>query len=364
VSRLPWDRVPAWLRHAAEQQLGGRVVAAVTQPGGYSPGAAVRLRIDNGRRAFAKAVGPELNPDSPGLYRAEAQTAAALPASVPAPRLLTVLEADGWVLLLFEDIDGATPAQPWVPAELDRVLAAMAGLAASLTPAPIAAPSAADRFAAPFRGWRQLARGDVGGVRAGGDGGLGGAGAGADGAGANGAGADGGGADGGGADGGGGGVDGGDGRAGADGDLAWLDPWARRHLAGLAELEAGWAAASAGVTPAHGDVRADNILLTADRVLFVDWPWACITTPWFDLAGMLPSVRLGGGPPPEEILAGHPVAAAADPAAITAVVAALAGYFTRQARQPDPPGIPTVRAFQAAQGRVTVDWLKTRTGWP
>jgi hypothetical protein len=144
MSRLPWEQVPAWLRHAAEQQLGGHVLAAVTQQGGYSPGAAVRLQIDNGRRAFAKATGPELNPGSPGLYRREAVISAALPLAVPAPRLLTVIEEDGWVLLLFEDIEATTPAQPWLPAELARVLAGMTELAATLTPAPIDAPTAAE----------------------------------------------------------------------------------------------------------------------------------------------------------------------------------------------------------------------------
>jgi aminoglycoside phosphotransferase (APT) family kinase protein len=308
--RLPWAQVPAGLRHAAERLLGGQVAEAVTQPGGFSPGAAARLRLDTGRRAFAKAVGPELNPDSPGIYRAEARIAAALPASVPAPRLLGSLDEDGWVLLLFEDIDGAMPAQPWQPAELERVLAAVADLALALTPAPIAAPAAADSHAASFRGWQHLARAAA---------------------------------------------------AGAD-DMSSLDPWARDRLAALAELETGWAEAASGSSLAHSDLRADNIMLTRDRVVFVDWPWACLAAPWFDLVMMLPSVAMSGGPPPEDILAAHPVSRSADPAAVTSVLAALAGYFIRQSRQPPPPGLPTVRAVQAAQGRAALDWLKIRAG--
>jgi aminoglycoside phosphotransferase (APT) family kinase protein len=304
-TRLPWEQVPAALRAAAEQRLGGRVTAAVTQPGGFSPGAAARLELEDGRRAFAKAVGPELNPDSPGIYRAEARIAAALPAAVPAPRFLGVLEDGGWVLLLFEDIDGSAPACPWRRAELDRVLAAVTDLAAALTPAPLAAPAVGAAHQASFTGWRRLAR--------------------------------------------------------APG--AGLDPWARKHLARLAELEAGWAAAARGGSLVHSDLRSDNILLTADRVVFVDWPWACRGASWFDLVAMLPSVALEGGPPPEEVAAGHPLTRAAEPAAVTAVVAALAGYFAYQSRQPDPPGIPAVRAFQAAQGKVALDWLRARTGW-
>src|SRR5580698_71801 len=134
--RLAWAAVPQALRQQAESYLASRVVSAVTQPGGFSPGAAVRLRLADGRRAFAKAVGPELNPDSPGIYRSEARIAARLPATVPAPRLLASFEDSDWVMLLFEDIDGRLPAQPWIPVELDRVLDAVAMLAEELTPAP------------------------------------------------------------------------------------------------------------------------------------------------------------------------------------------------------------------------------------
>lgn len=305
-TRLPWSQVPAPLRAAAEQRLGGAVIAAVTQPGGYSPGAAARLELDSGRRAFAKAVGPELNPDSPGIYRAEARIAAALPAAAWAPEFLGVIDSGGWVLLLFEDIDGATPALPWRPPELARVLAALTDLAAALTPAPLAAPDVQDMHGQSFTGWRQLA---------------------------------------------------------TEHPAAALDPWARAHLAGLAELESGWADAAQGTSLVHSDLRSDNILLTAGRVVFVDWPWACRAAPWFDLVAMLPSIALEGGPPPGEILAAHPVTRDADPQAVTAVLAALAGFFICQSGRPDPPGLPTVRAFQAAQGKAALDWLRARTGW-
>jgi hypothetical protein len=134
--RLPWSAVPVDLRDAVEERLGGRVVEAVTQPGGFSPGVAARLRLSEGNRAFVKAVGPAPNPDSPDIYRAEVRIAAALPDQTPAPRLLGSFDRDGWVVLLFEDVEGAMPAQPWITAELDRVLDALGDLAKSLTPAP------------------------------------------------------------------------------------------------------------------------------------------------------------------------------------------------------------------------------------
>jgi Phosphotransferase enzyme family len=307
-SRLPWSAIPAPLRAAVERRLGGRVVTAITQPGGFSPGVAARLRLDDGRRAFVKAVG-DINPDSPGIHRAEAGIAAALPPGTPAPRLLGCIDADGWVILMLEDIEGRTPAIPWRPAELDRVLAAMTELAAALTPAPIEAPAIAGRFRSLGRGWRELADSGAAGV-------------------------------------------------------AGLDPWAAAHLDELVALESGWDAAASGKSLVHADIRADNIILTPERVVFVDWPWAALAAPWFDLVVMLPSVAMQGGPQPEEILAGHPVTRGADPAAITAVVGALAGMFVWLAGRPDPPGLPTLRAFQRAQGELALAWVRQRTGWP
>jgi hypothetical protein len=44
-------------------------------------------------------------------------------------------------------------------------------------------------------------------------------------------------------------------------------------------------------------------------------------------------------------------------------LAAVAGFFTHRAPEPPPPGLPTVRAFQAAQGIVARGWVAQRTGW-
>ena len=43
--RVAWADVPDWLRDEVAAGLGGTVVEAVTQPGGFSPGVAVRLRL-------------------------------------------------------------------------------------------------------------------------------------------------------------------------------------------------------------------------------------------------------------------------------------------------------------------------------
>jgi hypothetical protein len=79
------------------------------------------------------------------------------------------------------------------------------------------------------------------------------------------------------------------------------------------------------------------------------------------MAGFAPSVAMHGGPEPEELLrlSGIP----AEPEAVTAIVAAIAGYFTHRALLPPPPGIPNLRACQEAQGIVARRWLAARTGW-
>ncbi len=302
--RLPWARMPARLPAALTAWLGATVVAATTQPGGFSPGVAARVQASDGRRVFVKAVGPELNADTPGLYRQEARVVAALPPTAPVPRLLWTQDEgpEGWVMLVFEDIDGQIPAQPWRPEELDRVLDALVALSAALT--PVVVESASETFATAICGWRRLRRAPP----------------------------------------------------------AQLDGWSARHLAALADLEARAAEAVRGDTLLHLDLRADNLLLTSERVYVVDWPWARIGAAWVDLVGMAPSVAMQGGPDPEVLLARHPAAVSAPPAAVTATVAAVAGYFTWSALQPAPPGLPTVRAFQAAQGDVARRWLAQRLG--
>jgi hypothetical protein len=47
-----------------------------------------------------------------------------------------------------------------------------------------------------------------------------------------------------------------------------------------------------------------------------------------------------------------------DAAEIIPLVAAMAGYFAERGRLADPPGLPTVRAFQRAQGEITAAWLR------
>ena len=137
-----------------------------------------------------------------------------------------------------------------------------------------------------------------------------------------------------------------------------MPPWCRERLDDLAAIEARWEETTVGDGLIHGDVRSDNVLLADDgRVTFVDWTSTCTGAGWFEVLAMLPSVQLEGGGEPESALARAGLADL-DVAAMLPLVAALAGYFVERGRLPDPPGLPTVRAFQRAQGEVTIAWLR------
>jgi hypothetical protein len=302
--RIEWTEVPDAVRARVEEALGAAVVEAVNQGGGFSPGVAARCRLADGRRAFVKAVSPAQNEHACRIQRREAEVAARLPDDVPAPRLRHVVDDGTWVVLVFDDVDGRTPDEPWTWAELDVVMPAIVELGRSATPTPVHLPSAGDKHRAIFQGWRRLRRGD--------------------------------------------------------GDVSAVDDWARSRLDELATLEAGWEEAAAGETLLHADLRADNVLLGADgSVTFVDWPWACVGAAFFDPLLMLPSIGLSGGPAPHDVVARYGLFADVDHEDVLAVAVAMAGFFTRACLDPAPQGLPALPAFQRAQSEVALAWVRT-----
>ncbi|MFF5228638.1 phosphotransferase family protein [Dactylosporangium sp. NPDC000521] len=293
--RIGWDDLPPPVRAAVERIVGGPVVEAVSQVGGFSPGTADRVRLADGSRAFVKAVSAAHNEHSVVLHRAEARATAALPADVPAPRLLGFHDDGTWVALVFADVEGRQPLVPWQQTEIEAVLDALRRLAVPATGLP-ALPSL---LAGNFAGWRRLA---------------------------------------------------------ADPPQS-LDPWVASNLDLLVELADRGTAALAGDRLVHVDIRADNLLIRPDgSVMVVDWPGAAVGVPWFDTLSLLLNVRLYGGEISDDVLEFF----SPDPGDVTAVVAGLAAFFTDGARQPAPPGLPTLRRFQQDQADVMLPWLRAR----
>jgi len=292
------------VRAELEAALGAAVVDARNQPGGFSPGLAARCLLADGRRVFLKAVSPAQNVQACRIHRREAEVASQLTAEVPAPRLLHVHDDGHWVALAFEEVEGRQPAEPWRVEELDVVVPALQRTAALLTPTPAPAlPSVQDRYRAAFDGWRRI--------------------------------------------------------AGGDGEVSSYGPDVVAAVDRFAALERSWEDAAAGDTLLHTDLRADNLLLTPDGgVVLVDWPWACTGAAFVDLVLLLPSVGLGGGPGCGEVVARYDLFADVDEDALGSVVVALAGFFVRQSLDPEPPGLPTLRAFQRAQAEQALAWAR------
>jgi aminoglycoside phosphotransferase (APT) family kinase protein len=300
--RVEWKDIPADVRNDLEGRLGSPVVAAVSQKGGFSPGVAARLLMRDGRRAFIKAVSVDANPDTHDIHRQEARIVSAMPATAPVPRFRWLYDSRGWVALCFDDLDGRHPHEPWTDADLDLVVRALREMATAFTPSPIRVEvTASEGFARGINGWQvALDRGE-----------------------------------------------------------ARLDPWSLRNLRGLAELEARAPQCVDGQTLLHFDTRADNLLIVGERVYVVDWPWARLGPAWVDWVAMAPSVTMQGGPKPEDFLSRFELSGVPRES-IDAVVSSIAGYFCVHALDPPPPGIPTLRAFQAAQGKVALSWLRRR----
>ncbi len=305
--RCRWSDLSADVRSTVETRLAASIVGARDQTGGFSPGLAAILELHDGSRVFVKGASPQQNPDTPRIYRREAQLAPHLPRHPSLPRFLWAIDQghDGWVLLAFEAIEGREPDLPWQDHDIERVLAAMEDLSSACTPATVPARSASSVFPGVVGGWGLI----------------------------------------------------------EPSAPASLDDWSRQYLEQLISLERQSSRAVSGETLLHLDIRADNILLTEDSVVFVDWPDAAVGEAWVDLLVWAPSLRVQGGPDPETLLRRYPPARKAAPKDVTAVVCAIAGYFTQRSLLPPPPGLPTLRAFQAVQAEVTRAWLAQRTGW-
>jgi hypothetical protein len=93
--------------------------------------------------------------------------------------------------------------------------------------------------------------------------------------------------------------------------------------------------------------------------VFVDWPYVAIGARWLDLLFLLPSAATHGTDP-AQVWDSYPSARDADPGAVNAVLAALAGDFLFQSLKPPPMNLPALRAHQRDKGQAALDWLRSR----
>jgi hypothetical protein len=101
--------MPAHVRDWVADELGSPVVEAADQVGGMSPGCATRLMCEDGTRAFVKAVGLDLNPRTPVMFRREITTLNLIGSHELWADLRASYDDGDWVAILLEDIEGRHP---------------------------------------------------------------------------------------------------------------------------------------------------------------------------------------------------------------------------------------------------------------
>ncbi|WP_114422133.1 phosphotransferase [Nocardioides houyundeii] len=146
--RLDWPFLPPRLRTFIERKCGSAVVASHSRDAGFTPGFASVLVCEDGTQHFVKAASAVAQRMSASSYRTEGRTLAALPHSVPAPRLQWMLD-DDWVALGIQYAEGPAPRRPWSPVDLSATLDALQTVAEDLSSAPagLQLGSFADDFA-------------------------------------------------------------------------------------------------------------------------------------------------------------------------------------------------------------------------
>lgn len=222
----PYDEIPVHVRAWVDEQLDSRVLTAATQAGGMSPGCAARLRTDDGRTAFVKAVGTALNPRTPSLFRHEIAILSELTPAPYRPDVLATYDDGDWVALLLEDVDGRHPDLS-DPVEADVVWTTVATQSRELTPPPdgVTLDTLAEGVRVWAGGWASMAD-----------------------------------------------------------DPAPLPPWARPRIGEFTERLATLPDRMPTESLCHWDIRDDNLLLGSDgTVTIVDWGMARLGPTWADL---------------------------------------------------------------------------------
>ncbi len=124
---------------------------------------------------------------------------------------------------------------------------------------------------------------------------------------------------------------------------SWLD----KALPFLIEIDQ--SAPLAGNSILHFDIRSDNLCFLEERVILVDWNWACIGNSRFDLIAWLPSLSNEGGPGFDELIP-NPTKEDFDLALL------LAGFWAYRAGMPEPYPDSMLRDLQLKQLKVILPW--------
>ena len=312
--RLPYAEVPRRVRDWVDRELGSPVATYEEQVGGMSPGCATRVVGADGSRAFVKAVGPELNPDSPTLFRREIEVLDLIGENPLWASLRASYDDGAWVALLLEDVPGGHP-DLGDDAEMDVLLTATDRLVSTLGSVRVPETAArATNVAQPglidvrarFRAWASAL----------------------------------------------------DHLADLPEDL--VPDEVRRDPARLRRLVALLLEGDDQLS--HWDIRVDNLLRPGPgRIVFVDWGSAGVGPAWNDpLLARFERVEDRWF---DESVARSPVLAEAGDEVVTAFLVAFGAALAWQStRAPSDIGLPTLNEFRRTQARRALTAAARRLG--
>lgn len=295
--RPGWGSLPASLRARIADILGGGIVSDSPAQGGFSAGYAGIVRSAHAD-VFVKAIPATGHRDSRTFIRREIHALQAIPAALR-PRMLASVDDEESTALVLAVVPGIHPGEPWTETQLHAIAAEIAHVAA--TPAPEVIFPAQRSMLPYYARWRAVFE---------------------------------------------------------DPSLtASLPHGLPTQMPQLLRLEQALPDAVAGPFLAHGDLRADNILIEDERARFIDWPHARRGAAWLDGPLLLPSVEASGGPrcaDAWEILRAHGAPGAAS---MLPVISGYASFLWWGQAQPEIPELPGLRAFQRAQALPLLRWL-------
>lgn len=307
--RPSWAELPPAVQARIEHHVGGPVTRARVATGGFTRGFAALVTTRAGDQCFVKAAALDATPIAATSYATEARVLAALPAGVPAPRLLWSDETDGWVLLGITPVAGHMPGLPWTPVDLDSAVCACEQAAEALTPAPVAPKlqRLADDLVREDPATTYFARAAAGLA-----------------------------------------------------DQTLLSPWARDHLADLQHLTLLAPEVVDGDSACHGDLRADNLIVDGTgRTWICDWNWLALAAPWTDLVGLLVSAHADGADA-DAVFRGSLLGRDVDAEAVDAWLAVLAEFMVSLADETPDFASPWLRAHRRYFGTSALLWLEQR----
>lgn len=299
--------LPEPVRRTIEDLVGGPVDAWKPATGGMTPSVKGTAAV-KGLRMFVKAISDSVGPLATLVFQREARINDLLPNSLRRPALIGADTVDGWVTLVFEQIDGHHVSSRVGSAEFTVLADASRDVAQHSVPDSADIPRYVKRWGPRYDGWQRILT-----------------------------------------------------TGGYPPVLMSLERPRDATLRALAHAERSWRDAADGSALLHGDLSADNLIIAPTGPVLIDWSNACRGAPWLDVAALTPELLRAGTADPVELFKWHPVTALVPTHAIVSFVAALTGYWaetTMQAESSD--GLPGINHAYTEAASITLPWLLAR----